>query len=225
MTNEHVLVLKEVSKSFQTAQGPVSVLDTLSLQIEAGTVCALVGPSGSGKTTLLALSAGLERPSTGEIVLCGKHLETSSENELAAIRREHVGFVFQAFQLLPGLTALENVMVPAELRSNGDCRNVAEDLLERVGLKHRLHHYPLQLSGGEQQRVALARAFINQPKVLFADEPTGNLDEKNAAVVEELLFELNAASGATLLLATHNLALAGKADRRLTLAHGMIAEG
>jgi putative ABC transport system ATP-binding protein len=183
-----------------------------------------VGPSGSGKTTLLGLCAGLDVPSSGSVLLDGRDLAPLSEDERARLRSETVGFVFQNFQLLPTLTAIENVMVPLELRGERQIREVAASLLKKVGLAERLHHYPAQLSGGEQQRVALARAFLNRPKILFADEPTGNLDNETSDRIVDLLFELNASSGTALVLVTHNLDLARKAGRIIHLKGGRLIE-
>ena len=187
-----------------------------------GSRCAIVGPSGSGKTTLLGLCAGLDRPTSGSVSLNGVALNDLNEDELAQTRNQHVGFVFQTFQLISTLTALENVVVPLELRGESGVRRQATELLNQVGLGDRLDHYPAQLSGGEQQRVSLARAFINQPKILFADEPTGNLDGETAEKVSDLLFELNEAAGTTLVLVTHNLELAQRTQRIITLKAGSI---
>ena len=180
------------------------------------------GYSGSGKTTLIAICAGLERPSEGAVVFNGVALHRSTEKELAQIRNQFIGFVFQSFQLLPSLTALENVMVPAEIRGENHARSRAADLLQRVGLEGRLHHYPIQLSGGEQQRVAIARAFINRPKILFADEPTGNLDAETAKDIVRLIFELNVTTGTTLILVTHDADLTRQAGRVLSLRAGRL---
>lgn len=187
-----------------------------------GESLAIVGPSGSGKTTLLGLCAGLDEPSGGSVVLCGMDMGTLTEDERAEVRNRHVGFVFQTFQLIPTLTALENVMVPAELRGDRDVRSRATELLAEVGLADRLLHYPTQLSGGEQQRVGLARAFMNQPTILFADEPTGNLDTETGQTIQRLLFELNVQAGTTLVIVTHDMGLAQQADRNLRLRAGEI---
>lgn len=224
MTQESILRLNNVSKVYSSGESELSVLNGLNLTIESGSSCALVGPSGSGKTTLLGLCAGLDAVSSGEISLLGHELTKMSENELATLRGEHVGFVFQSFQLIPTLTAVENVMVPAELLGESKAEEKASELLATVGLAHRLHHYPAQLSGGEQQRVAIARAYINTPKILFADEPTGNLDEETGTAIEDLLFRLNQESGTTLVLATHDLSLAQKTDRILSMKAGVIVE-
>lgn len=217
-----VLELRGVTKTFTTASQALTVLHDISFSVQAGTTVALVGPSGSGKTTLLGLCAGLDLPSSGTVILAGHTLNTLSEDDRAALRNQYVGFVFQNFQLLSSLTALENVMVPLELRGERQAAQRAKELLGRVGLGDRLHHYPTQLSGGEQQRVAVARAFISQPKILFADEPTGNLDEENAAHLSELLFGLNREQGTTLILVTHNAELAAKTGRIIQLRGGKI---
>ena len=220
----HDAALKAVnlSKTYDNAGRELTVLDAVSFELGEGTSCAVVGPSGSGKTTLLGLCAGLDRPSSGTVQLAGFALEQQSEDRLAEIRNQHVGFVFQTFQLIPTLTALENVMVPAELRGNRAAGARARELLEVTGLGDRTDHYPAQLSGGEQQRVSLARAFINKPHVLFADEPTGNLDADTSHLVVELLFDLNRVTGTTLMLVTHDLELAGKADRTIRLRGGRV---
>lgn len=192
--------------------------------MQKGTTAAIIGPSGSGKTTLLGLCAGLDLPSSGNVLLAGQEITGMNEDERAAFRNRHIGFVFQNFQLIPTLTALENVMVPLELRGNHDVRSEALSLLERVGLKDRAHHYPGQLSGGEQQRVALARAFINRPEILFADEPTGNLDEETGSIVTKLLFDLNQEWGTTLILVTHNPELAALTNRILRIKGGHLME-
>ncbi len=194
----------------------------ISFQVRPTESVAIVGPSGSGKTTLLGLCAGLDQPTSGSVTLDGSNLASMSEDDRARLRNTSVGFVFQNFQLIPTLTALENVMLPLELRGNAQARAKASKLLERTGLAGRVSHYPSQLSGGEQQRVALARAFINEPKVLFADEPTGNLDGANSEMVMRLLLELNHESGAALVLVTHNVDLARRAHRVLTLHCGSL---
>ena len=215
-----VLDIRELTKTYASAGRELTVLDHVSFQVAAGESVAIIGPSGSGKTTLLGLCAGLDVATSGSVSLLGQRLDEMDEDQRARLRNERVGFVFQNFQLLPTLTALENVMVPAELRGDRDIRRKAIEWLERVGLADRAHHYPSQLSGGEQQRVAVARAFVTSPSVLFADEPTGNLDESNAAHVTELLFSLNRDQGTTLILITHNLALAGQASRVLEMKGG-----
>jgi len=223
MMRDPILQTAQLTKSFQSGERQLTVLEDITLQVAAESTTAIVGPSGSGKTTLLGLCAGLDVPTSGTVELCGQSLGTLTEDERAALRNQHVGFVFQTFQLIPTLTALENVMVPAELRGQKGVRSRATELLERVGLGDRLRHYPIQLSGGEQQRVALARAFINQPEILFADEPTGNLDAETGAVIEDLLFDLNARAGTTLVLVTHDLDLARQTDRVVQLKAGRIA--
>jgi putative ABC transport system ATP-binding protein len=217
-----ILNVEHLSKHFKSADHTVNVLTDVSFAIEAGSSCAIVGPSGSGKTTLIAICAGLERASAGSVMLAGIALNTAPEEALARLRNHSVGFIFQNFQLLSSLTALENVMVPAEICGDKRARSRAADLLRQVGLDGRLHHYPVELSGGEQQRVAIARAFINQPKILFADEPTGNLDAETARGIIELLFELNASRGTTLVLVTHDRELAGHAKRTLRLRGGRL---
>lgn len=200
----------------------LTVLKEVSFSLNEGSSCAIVGPSGSGKSTLLGLCAGLDYPSSGAVILNGIELGSLGEEELAQIRNQYVGFVFQTFQLIPTLTALENVMVPIELRGETQTKRQAITLLEKVGLENRIHHYPAQLSGGEQQRVAMARAFINKPKILFADEPTGNLDAETSEKISNLIFELNKESGTTLVLVTHNLELAQKSQQIISLKGGQI---
>lgn len=219
-----ILEVHSLTRVFRSGETELTVLKDVSFQLEAGGSCAIVGPSGSGKTTLLGLCAGLDVPSSGSVRLNGRDIGALNEDDRARLRSETVGFVFQNFQLLPTLTALENVMVPLELRGEKDIRPVAAGLLDKVGLGERLHHYPTQLSGGEQQRVALARAFVNRPKILFADEPTGNLDNETSAHIEELLFELNSSSGTALVLVTHNMDLATKAGRIIRLKGGRLVE-
>nr|WP_245402580.1 ABC transporter ATP-binding protein [Pontibacter sp. E15-1] len=201
----------------------MQVLHDISFRINAGDTCAIVGPSGSGKTTLLGLCAGLDRASSGSVTLNGVQLDQLSEDERAHVRNLYVGFIFQNFQLIPTLTALENVMVPLELRGERHVQKQAMELLARVGLAKRHDHYPTQLSGGEQQRVSLARAFSNRPTILFADEPTGNLDEETGQKVEQLLFDLNRESGTTLVLVTHDLELAEKTQRIIRIKGGTVA--
>jgi putative ABC transport system ATP-binding protein len=224
MKTSPILSVQHITKTYQNGAGTLTVLNDVSFSLDAGATCAVVGPSGSGKTTLLALCAGLERPTSGSVILDGYTLNLLSEDELAALRNTHVGFVFQTFQLIPTLTALENVMVPIELRGDKQAKVRAVDLLQRVGLGDRLHHYPIQLSGGEQQRVALARAFISRPRILFADEPSGNLDDETSEQVMHLLFELNADAGTALLLVTHDMELAQQTQRIIRLRSGMILE-
>jgi len=218
-----ILKVEHLSKVFKSGEHIVNVLSDVSFALDEGSTCALVGPSGSGKTTLIAICAGLERPSEGSVALDGTALHCASEEELARLRNRSVGFIFQNFQLLPSLTALENVMVPAEIRGENHARRRAADLLKQVGLDGRLDHYPVQLSGGEQQRVAIARAFMNQPKILFADEPTGNLDADTAREIIKLIFDLNATRGTTLLLVTHDRELSQHAGRTIGLRAGKLA--
>lgn len=222
MTSRPILKLEKVSKSFAIDQQVIHVLQDIDLEIGEGSTAAIVGPSGSGKTTLLGLCAGLDACSSGRIWLNNIELNTLSEDQLAQVRNEQVGFVFQNFQLLPTLTALENVLVPMELRGLRGQEKRARELLAQVGLAERAHHYPSQLSGGEQQRVSLARAFANKPRILFADEPTGNLDAETGQVVEALLFELNEQWGTTLVLVTHDLELAGRTQRIIPIKGGRI---
>ncbi len=218
-----VLSVSNLSKKFPSGDKTITVLSDISFHLNAGDTCTIVGPSGSGKTTLLGLSAGLDDPSAGKVTLCGHEMDGLTEDERASVRNEHVGFVFQTFRLIPTLTALENVMVPGELRGRRDIRDVAFDLLKRVGLAERTHHYPAQLSGGEQQRVGLARAFVNRPDILFADEPTGNLDSDTGTAVVDLMFDLNRTAGTTLVLVTHDMDLASRTGRILRLKSGRIA--
>jgi putative ABC transport system ATP-binding protein len=221
---ETVLQAEGLTKIYKSAERELVVLDDVSFTAEQGTSMSIIGPSGSGKTTLLGLCAGLDVPSRGTISLMGFKLNAMSEDDRAYIRNQFVGFVFQNFQLLATLTAVENVMVPLELRGEKNVENRAKDLLARVGLAERLDHYPSQLSGGEQQRVALARAFITSPKILFADEPTGNLDEENAQHVTQLLFGMNKEEKTTLVMVTHNLELAQKTERILQMKGGRIVK-
>jgi putative ABC transport system ATP-binding protein len=215
---------EHLEQTYMSGGRPLTVLEDVSLEVEPQGFVAVVGPSGSGKTTLLGLLAGLDRPSNGIVRLDGQDLTPLGEDARARLRAEKVGFVFQTFQLIPTLTALENVMVPLELRPSGadSPADRAHALLERVGLAKRGHHYPAQLSGGEQQRVAVARAFVNEPKILFVDEPTGNLDAESGRAVVDVLVSMNAERGATLVLVTHDLELAGRAPRILRLAGGRI---
>lgn len=223
-TVNHILKLNELTRQFKSGDKILTVVDNITFEIEEGISCAIVGPSGSGKTTLLGLSAGLDQPTSGEVTLNGINLNPLNEDQRAEVRNQHVGFVFQTFQLVPTLTAVENVMVPLELRgeASSGVRKRALELLEAVGLGDRSHHYPTQLSGGEQQRVAVARAFINNPKILFADEPTGNLDSETGEHIETLIFNLNQKEGTTLVLVTHDLDLAEKCDRVIKLKSGEI---
>jgi putative ABC transport system ATP-binding protein len=222
MTKPIILSVEHLSKTFKSGDQTLTVLKDVSFAIEEGTACAIVGPSGSGKTTLIAIAAGLERPSAGAVVFNGCSMHVAGEAELAEVRNRFIGFVFQSFQLLPSLTALENVMVPAEIRGENHARGRATALIEKVGLGARMGHYPVQLSGGEQQRVAIARAFMNRPKILFADEPTGNLDTETAGDIVRLIFELNATTGTTLMLVTHDRELTRQADRVITLKGGTL---
>jgi len=217
-----MLKVHQLTKSFKSGGKVLTVLEEVSFSIHKGDTVAIVGPSGSGKTTLLGLCAGLDRATSGSVEINGKRIDQLSEDQRASIRNQHVGFIFQNFQLLPTLTALENVMVPLELRGEKNIRKQAMDLLEKVGLADRHHHYPSQLSGGEQQRIALARAFSNRPEILFADEPTGNLDEDTGIKVEKLLFDLNRETGTTLVLVTHDLELARKTQRVIQLKGGKV---
>jgi putative ABC transport system ATP-binding protein len=219
---ETILDLQNLSKIYSGGGHTLHVLNNINFSVEAGSSLAIVGPSGSGKTTLLGLCAGLDRSSSGSVVLNSIRLDTLDEDQRALVRNKYVGFIFQNFQLLPTLTALENVMVPLELRGEKNIRPRAVDLLDRVGLADRIDHYPAQLSGGEQQRVSLARAFSNNPKILFADEPTGNLDAETSEKVEKLLFNLNREAGTTLIVVTHNLELAAKTKRIIKIKAGQI---
>jgi putative ABC transport system ATP-binding protein len=225
-SNTHMLTTTHLTKKYQTANGNMlTVLDDVSFNIDAGDTFSIVGPSGSGKTTLLGLCAGLDRATSGSVSLNGIQLDTLTEDQRAEVRNKYVGFVFQNFQLIPTLTALENVMVPLELRSDPTAEKVAREWLAKVGLSDRLDHYPSQLSGGEQQRVCIARAFSNSPKILFADEPTGNLDADNAAGIVDLLFDLNRTAGTTLVLVTHDLELAKRTHRILKIKGGAVDGG
>lgn len=225
MSDGLILQVDRVSKTYRSGSHSLTVLRELSFSLAEGATCAIVGPSGSGKTTLLGLCAGLDQPSSGSVKIGSHDLGPLSEDRRAAVRSELVGFVFQNFQLIPTLTALENVMVPMELRGKRNPRSPAIDLLRRVGLGERLDHYPVQLSGGEQQRVALARAFVNRPRILFADEPTGNLDPETSDRVIEILFELNREAGTALVLVTHDLELARLTERTIRLKGGeMVVE-
>lgn len=219
-----ILEVRGLSKTYQSGDNALTVLQPLSFSLPAGATCAIIGPSGSGKTTLLGLCAGLDQPSGGEVILDGVALSALDEDGRAALRSRCVGFVFQNYQLIPTLTALENVMVPLEIRGLRNVRARALALLGRVGLAERAGHFPAQLSGGEQQRVALARAFINEPKILFADEPTGNLDTETGCRIIEILFELNAASQTTLVLVTHEAEIAQRAGRVIRLRGGSMVE-
>ncbi len=220
------LEVRQLSKSYRSGRGELTVLRNINFTLAPGDTCAILGPSGSGKTTLLGLCAGLDQPSAGEVFLNGIALGKISEDERARVRNQLVGFVFQNFQLIPTLTALENVTVPLELRGERGAPDAGLKLLRRVGLGERVDHFPAQLSGGEQQRVALARAFINRPLLLFADEPTGNLDSETSAAVIEIMLELNAESGTTLVLVTHDPEVAQLTKKTIRLRNGaMINDG
>ena len=220
MTVFAILNVQKLTKTYATGAGKLTVLKDISFVLPAGGTCSILGPSGSGKTTLLGLCAGLDRPTSGSVLLNGITLGEADEDERARIRNEHVGFVFQNFQLIPTLTALENVTVPMELRGDRSARQLGLDLLRRVGLAERVDHFPAQLSGGEQQRVALARAFINRPKILFADEPTGNLDSETSAGIIEIMLELNRSAGTALVLVTHDPEVAALTERTIRLRNG-----
>ena len=220
MQDTIVLEAKNVSKTVPSPEGPLTILADVSLSVRAGDSLAIVGASGAGKSTLLALLAGLDTPSTGHVAIAGIDLTALDEDGRAAIRGKHVGFVFQSFHLIPSLTAIENVMLPLELGGRADARQAAAAALQQVGLTARVAHYPKQLSGGEQQRVAIARAFVTHPAVLFADEPTGNLDTATGQRITDLMFELNRSTGSTLVLVTHDRALAGRCNRILELDAG-----
>ncbi|MBR9853327.1 MAG: ABC transporter ATP-binding protein [Algicola sp.] len=219
-----ILKVQHLSKTYRSGEHDLTVLNNVSFEVDSGESFAIVGPSGSGKTTLLGLCAGLDTTDDGEIWLCGQNLFELDEDGRAQLRNQNVGFVFQDFQLLPTLTALENVIVPLELRGVKKATQQGKELLDKVGLGNRAGHYPSQLSGGEQQRVALARAFANKPSILFADEPTGNLDDETGTKIEELLFELNKEQGTALVIVTHDLELAKKTDKSIRLRSGKIEE-
>jgi putative ABC transport system ATP-binding protein len=220
MQDQIVLEARSVSKTVASPEGQLTILADVSLSVRTGETLAIVGASGAGKSTLLALLAGLDTPSTGSVSIAGVDLTSLDEDGRAAIRGKHVGFVFQSFHLIPSLTAVENVMLPLELGGRRDARQTALAALAQVGLTPRLAHYPKQLSGGEQQRVAIARAFVTHPALLFADEPTGNLDTATGQRITDLLFDLNRSSGSTLVLVTHDRALAGRCNRILELDAG-----
>ncbi|WP_214229055.1 ABC transporter ATP-binding protein [Pedobacter sp. B4-66] len=222
MPSENILHIENVSKIYKSAGKELTVLNNVNFSVEGGSTLAITGPSGSGKTTLLGLCAGLDRSTTGSVKLNGIKLDELTEDQRAAVRNRYIGFIFQNFQLMPTLTALENVMVPMELRGEKDIRTHAMDLLDKVGLAERSHHYPVQLSGGEQQRVSLARAFSNKPAILFADEPTGNLDAETSEKIEKLMFELNRDAGTTLIIVTHDLELAMRTNRIIKIKGGVI---
>lgn len=217
-----ILKIHNLEKTYQSGEKQLTVLSDITFDVEQGSIFSIVGPSGSGKTTLLGLCAGLDNPSSGKVELCGYDLEELDQDKRAKLRNREVGFIFQNFQLLPTLTALENVIVPLELQGHQNPSQIGKELLTKVGLADRMHHYPTQLSGGEQQRVAIARAFSNQPSILFADEPTGNLDEETGENVIQLLFDLNQQAGTTLVIITHDLDLANRTQQILRLKGGKI---
>jgi putative ABC transport system ATP-binding protein len=219
---EPLIRAEKLTKVVQSGDAPLSILEDVTFEVEPGAAVAIVGASGSGKTTLLGLLAGLDRPTSGEVAIDGTLLSTLNEDARAALRARLLGFVFQSFQLLPALTALENVMLPLEFAGADDAADTARTWLDRVGLAKRTTHYPRQLSGGEQQRVALARGFSSRPRVLFADEPTGNLDAATGATIIDLMVELNRDLGTTLVLVTHDLDLAARARRTIRLADGRV---
>lgn len=221
---QSILSISNLSKSYNSGSKELKVLDDISFDLEKGKTLSIVGPSGSGKTTLLGLCAGLDRADQGSVSIQNIKLNDLTEDDRAQVRNQYVGFVFQNFQLISTLTALENVMVPIELRGENNSEDIATELLEKVGLSDRADHYPNQLSGGEQQRIAIARAFSNKPDILFADEPTGNLDEETGQKIEQLLFELNEQNGTALVLVTHDIELAQKTDKIIRLKGGRIIE-
>lgn len=218
-----ILQVKNLTKSYRSGDHSLTVLEQVNMTINQGDSCAIVGPSGSGKTTLLGLCAGLDRASEGSVMLNGITLDKLNEDERAEVRGQYVGFIFQNFNLMPTLTAMENVMVPLELRGEKNAGKMARELLDKVGLGKRMQHFPNQLSGGEQQRVSIARAFSNSPAILFADEPTGNLDEETGAYIEQLIFDLNRDAGTTLVLVTHDMGLARKTQRTIRIKGGKIS--
>jgi putative ABC transport system ATP-binding protein len=226
MSRETILAVRQLTREYATGREKLRVLDDVSFELRTGDSCAILGPSGSGKTTLLGLCAGLDHPSAGSVLLDGQPLEQLDENQRARLRNAKVGFVFQSFRLLPNLTALENVMTPLELQglTPRQAAPRAAEILARVGLAERTSHYPAQLSGGEQQRVALARAFVHEPRILFADEPTGNLDAETGHAIIELLFQMNQRQGTTLVLVTHDIELAGRTGQILRLRGGRLAD-
>jgi putative ABC transport system ATP-binding protein len=220
----NIIQVKGLGKTVSTFEGDLAILSDINFSVKSGESIAIVGASGSGKSTLLSLLAGLDVASAGDVYLDGDSLKSLDEEARAQIRAKKVGFVFQSFMLVQSLTALENVMLPAELAGESNAKQQALELLEKVGLSHRLGHYPSQLSGGEQQRVAIARAFVGTPKILFADEPSANLDSKNGHLIENLLFDLNKANGTTLILVTHDEHLAEKCDRIIHIEGGKLAQ-
>ena len=217
-----IVKTSSLRKEVSSKDGNLIILEEINLELEKGKSLAIVGPSGSGKTTLLSLLAGLDTATSGEVFLNGNPLHSMDENQRALVRKENVAFVFQSFELLPGLNALENVMLPSELKHVPDARNLAKEFLRKVGLEKRLNHYPRQLSGGEQQRVAIARAFACKAKVLFVDEPTGNLDPKTGAKISELFFQVYGESSNALIIVTHDVNLASKCDKQIELKEGRI---
>jgi putative ABC transport system ATP-binding protein len=219
---ENILHISNLNKTYQSAGRTLTVLNDINFSVSPGSTNAIVGPSGSGKTTLLGLCAGLDRPTSGVVELNDINIGKLSEDQRAQVRNQYVGFIFQNFQLLPTLTALENVMVPLELRGEKNIKARSLELLDKVGLSDRGHHYPMQLSGGEQQRVSLARAFSNSPRILFADEPTGNLDAETSEKVVKLIFDLNKEAGTTLVLVTHDLELAASTQRIIRIKGGKL---
>ncbi len=220
--SQPIIITKNLGKHVTTSEGMLNILSSVDLVIQSGESLAIIGESGSGKSTLLGLLAGLDAPNSGSVMINGCDITRLDEDGRAELRSKMISFVFQSFQLLPALTALENVMLPLELSNHKQAETVARNLLDRVGLKHRLTHTPKQLSGGEQQRVALARAFVSQPAILFADEPTGNLDSQTGAHIIDLLFELNQEQNTTLILVTHDLSLANRCQRNIRLVGGKI---
>ena len=224
MLNKSAIVVNSLVKSVATQEGQLSILNGIDLEVKQGESIAILGPSGSGKSTLLGLLAALDTPTSGDITLDGVSLKELDEEGKAALRKEKVSFIFQSFMLVDTLTALENVMLPAELAGVKEAKEKAKMMLDKVGLSHRLNHLPNQLSGGEQQRVAIARAFISEPKVLFADEPTGNLDAENSHKITEMLFSMNQESHTTLVLVTHDLTLANLCERQLLMEKGILSE-
>lgn len=222
MSQAVMVEAKQVGKRVKTVEGELTILKDISLTIAQGETVAITGSSGSGKSTLLGILAGLDLPDIGDVILNGKILTKLDEEGRAAVRAQNIGFIFQSFQLLPGLTALENVLLPLELHGVNNAQALAMQFLERVGLAQRVQHYPKQLSGGEQQRVAIARAFASRPRILFADEPTGNLDSTTGAKIADLLFDLNRDQGTTLILITHEERLAARCQRRIVLSAGEI---
>ena len=220
--SQAVIAVNNLNKTVPTAAGDLIILDDVNLEVEKGEAVAIVGSSGSGKTTLLGILAGLDSATSGSVRLMEAQLSDMNEEERAIARGKYTGFIFQSFQLLMSLTARENVMLPAELRGDEQAESQALELLEKVGLDSRLNHYPNQLSGGEQQRVAIARAFASRPEIMFADEPTGNLDTKTGSLVTELLFDLNREFGTTLVLVTHDAGLASRCDRTISIVSGRV---